>query len=190
MTVAERIDKEVRDALDIETRPLFPSAYNGCIEADALAQGEDTILRILGSAIYRYFQNRNLQTMNEETVQIFENGFGIQGTGTLEERRAAVIGIIRSRFVFNDAAMAAMIETLAGVEPVKFSIDPQSLVLRIWRDGGEDGGQFVAYDIAQALAPVIPLNIKTETQDRQTAAIDVYAQAGCASAIKIGLRAV
>lgn len=160
MTLKDSRDKEVRDALDIETRPLFPGIYEGFIEADALAQGEDAILGVLRNAIYRYFQNRNLQTLNEEAAEALESGLGLSHTGTIEERRATLIEVINRRFVLNDAEIAARIEQMANGEDVRFRIDPQALKLEIWKDGGEDGSEFIAYDIAEALKPMIPQNLQ------------------------------
>ena len=160
MTLKDDRDKEVRDALDIETRPLFPAIYEGFIEADALAQGEDAILRVLRNAIYRYFQNRNLQTLNEEAAYALESGLGLAHSGTIEERRETLIEAVNKRFVFNEAALAARIEQMVHGEDVRFRIDPKAQTLEIWTEGGEQDGAFVAYDISQALKPIIPQNLQ------------------------------
>lgn len=160
MTLRDKRDKEVREALEIETRPLFPAIYEGFIEADALAQGEDAILRVLRNAIYQYFQNRNLQTLKEEAAYALESGLGLAHSGTIEERRAALIEAINKRFVMNEATLAERIERMANGEDVRFRIDPQALTLEIWTQGGENDGEFVAYDITQALMPIIPQNLQ------------------------------
>ena len=162
MTLKDDRDKEVRDALDIETRPLFPAIYEGVIEADALAQGEDEILRVLRNAVYRYFQNRNLQTLNEEAAYALETGLGLDHSGTIEERRETLIEAVNKRFVFNDDALAARIEQMAKAEgvTVHYEIDPIALTMRIWREGENENGSFIAYDIANTLHPTIPQNIQ------------------------------
>lgn len=162
MTLKDDRDKEVRDALDIETRPLFPAIYEGIIEADALAQGEDEILRVLRNAVYKYFQNRNLQTLNEEAAYALETGLGLDHSGTIEERRETLIEAVNKRFVFNDAALAARIEQMAKAEgvTVHYEIDPIALTMRIWREGENENGSFIAYDIANTLHPTIPQNIQ------------------------------
>ena len=173
MTLKDSRVKEVRDALDIETRPLFPKIYEGFIEADALAQGEDAILGVLRNAIYRYFQNRNLQTLNEEVAEALENGLGIAHTGTIEERRATLIEVINRRFVLNDAEIAARIEQMAKAKgaTVHHEIDPIALNMRIWREGENENGSFIAYDIANALHPTIPQNIQLISEATITNAI-------------------
>lgn len=162
MTLKDDRDKEVRDALDIETRPLFPAIYEGVIEADALAQGEDEILRVLRNAVYKYFQNRNLQTLNEEAAYALETGLGLDHSGTIEERRETLIEAVNKRFVFNDAALAARIEQMAKAEgvTVHYEIDPIALTMKIWREGENENGSFIAYDIANTLHPTIPQNIQ------------------------------
>lgn len=162
MTLKDDRDKEVRDALDIKTRPLFPAIYEGFIEADALAQGEDEILRVLRNAVYQYFQNRNLQTLNEEAAYALESGLGLDHSGTIEKRRETLIEAINKRFVFNDAALAARIEQMAKAEgvTVHYKIDPIALTMRIWREGENENGSFIAYDIANTLHPTIPQNIQ------------------------------
>ena len=173
MTLKDSRDKEVLDALDIETRPLFPGIYEGFIEADALAQGEDAILGVLRNAIYRYFQNRNLQTLNEEAAEALENGLDIAHTGTIEERRATLIEVINRRFVLNDAEIAARIEQMAKAEgvTVHYEIDPIALNMRIWREGENENGSFIAYDIANAIRPTIPQNIQLISEATITNAI-------------------
>ena len=173
MTLKDSRDKEVRDALDIETRPLFPGIYEGFIEADALAQGEDAILGVLRNAIYRYFQNRNLQTLNEEAAEALENGLDIAHTGTIEERRATLIEVINRRFVLNDAEIAARIEQMAKAEgvTVHYEIDPIALNMRIWREGENENGSFIAYDIANPIRPTIPQNIQLISEATITNAI-------------------
>lgn len=162
MTLKDDRDKEIRAALDIETRPLFPAIYEGIIEADALAQGEDEILRVLRNAVYKYFQNRNLQTLNEEAAYALETGLGLDHSGTIEERRETLIEAVNKRFVFNDAALAARIEQMAKAEgvTVHYEIDPIALTMRIWREGENENGSFIAYDIANTLHPTIPQNIQ------------------------------
>lgn len=166
MTLKDDRDKEVRDALDIETRPLFPAIYEGFIEADALAQGEDAILSVLRNAVYRYFQNRNLQTLNEEAAYALESGLGLDHSGTIEERRETLIEAVNKRFVFNDKALAEKIEQLSEGKPIRFSIDAQKLILKIWNDDIEENGEFTAYDISQNLKPIIPQNIQMVAEDK------------------------
>lgn len=160
MTLKDSRDKEVREALDIGTRPLFPGIYEGFIEVDALAQGENAILGVLRNAVYRYFQNRNLQTLNKEAAEALESGLGLAHSGTIEQRRVALYEAINKRFFLNDAELEARIERLADGEDVRFRGDPQALTLEIWKDGGEDGSEFIAYDIAEALKPIIPQNLQ------------------------------
>lgn len=177
-------NKEVKDALDLETRPLFPAIYEGCIEADALAQGEDEILRVLRNAVYRYFQNRNLQTLNEEAAYALESGLGLAHSGTIEERRAVIIEAVNKRFVFNDAELAARIKQMAHGEDVRFRVDQKALTLEIWTEGRENDGEFVAYDITQALKPVIPQNIQLYAElYAEPAAIDEHMTVGTVCAI-------
>lgn len=166
MSLKDTRDEEVRAALDIETRSLFPRFYEGYIEVDELAKGEDVILRILANTIYQYFQNRNLQTMQENTIEAYEQKLDIEPKGTIEDRRATIFEAINKRFVFNDKTLAEKIEQWSEGKPIRFSIDTQKLILKIWNDDIEENGEFTAYDISQNLKPIIPQNIQMVAEDK------------------------
>lgn len=130
MTTAETIDTEVREALDLETRPLFPSIYDGVREADALAQAEDALLGILCAAVYSYHQNRNLQTIRKEAAEALETGLDITPQGTLEERRAAIMRTLRKRSNISVGDLLELARQYTG-EDVTIDVNPQTLTLKI-----------------------------------------------------------
>lgn len=118
------------------------------------------------NAIYRFFCNSNLQTLTESACDSFESHLGITPVADISARRQNIIAAINNRFVFNDAALAAKIEDLANGAPMRFEIDSQKLTLRLWREGDEANGSFLAYDIAKVLKPIIPQNIEVITEAR------------------------
>jgi ribosomal protein L7/L12 len=166
MSLKDTRDEEVRAALDIETRSLFPRFYEGYIEADELAKGENALLRILANIVYEYFKNRNLRTVQESVIEVYEQKLEIEAQGTIENRRTTIIEAINKRFVFNNKALAEKIEQLSEGKPIRFSIDAQKLILKIWNDDIEENGEFTAYDITQYLQPIIPQNIQLQAEDK------------------------
>ncbi len=183
MTIRETIDKEVREALEVNSRPLFPQIYEGYIEADALAQGEDAILRIFAKVIYEYFQNRNLQTMGEAVIKSFEQKLEMNTSGTIDERRAAIIEAINKRFILNEKELAAKIEQHANGKPIRFSIITPLLILRIWNDQTEENGEFKAYDILQNLKPIIPQNLQQIAENKTLREINSNQSIGITTSI-------
>ena len=95
--------------------------------------------------------------------------------------------------MFNDATLAQRIERLANGKDVRFRIDPHVLKLEIWRQGGEQDGAFIAYDIAEELKHVIPQNLelhrlleaKIGDEDGNSKMIMVTAHMGNTSGIAI-----
>lgn len=163
MTAEEARKKEVRDALEMETRPLFPMIYDEFVEADALAEGEDALSEIIKSAIYSYFLNRNLQTITEDAIREYERRLGITAGGTIEERRRQIAEIINRRFVMNDAALLEIIQALPGGSTNDFEVDARALVLQLEKKTNTEG-EHEAEELKEALEtaqPLIPMNVET-----------------------------
>lgn len=171
MTIRENVDKEVRDALDVETRELFPKIYNGFTEADALAQAEDALLKVISNVIYKYFQNRNLQTMNEEVVAAFEEGLGLPSAGSLDARRTAVISRINARFINNDQTIESRAREAANNNTIKVNADSQALTAEVTTATNSSAATFDELITAlKAIRGLIPQNLEAYAADRSTKA--------------------
>ena len=171
MTIRENVDKEVRDALDVETRELFPKIYNGFTEADALAQAENALLKVISSVIYKYFQNRNLQTMNEEVVTAFEDGLGLPSAGSLDARRTAVISRINARFINNDQTIESRAKEAANNNTIKVNADSQALTAEVTTTTNSSTATFEELITAlKAIRGLIPQNLEAYAADRSTKA--------------------
>lgn len=162
MTVRkEDIERALLDALDVETRPLFPAIYEDFTEVEALAQGEDKLLSIIKDIIYQYWQNRNLQTLTEQAAAVFETELGLSHSGTIEERRSRIAEAINRKFVLNDAALLALIQSLAGGETNEFDVDPKMLELWLKKaTNTESSSEFEDLTtVRQTIEPIIPQNL-------------------------------
>ena len=167
MTTQEDREREVRDALNVETRELFPKIYEGYTEADALAQSEDELLRVIRNFIYRYFQNRNLQTMNEEVIAAFEGGLGIQAVGTVDERRSAVIQRINARFVNNDQTIENRAKAAVENESIIVNTDCQALRAEVTTAPNSSSATFAELIAAlKAIRAIMPQNLEAYAADR------------------------
>lgn len=158
-TLREKIESAVKEALEAETRPLFPRIYDGFKEADALAEGEDRLLEVLSNLIYRYFQDRNLRTITEAKAAEYEAVLGIEPAGGIEARRAAIINAINRQFVLNDAKLHELCQALADGHDIEERTDPQALTLGIFSADDEDGGESPTLEVVRGIRPVIPLNL-------------------------------
>lgn len=171
MTIRETVDKEVRDALDVETRELFPKIYDGFTEADALAQAEDALLKVISNVIYKYYQNRNLQSMNEEVVAAFEEGLGLPSAGSLDDRRAAVISRINARFINNDQTIENRAREAANNNTIKVNTDSQALTAEVTTAPNSSTATFDELITAlKAIRSIIPQNLEAFAADRSAKA--------------------
>ena len=171
MTIRENVDKKVSDALDVETRELFPKIYNGFTEADALAQAEDALLTVISKVIYKYFQNRNLQTMNEEVVTAFEDGLGLPSAGSLDARRTAVISRINARFINNDQTIESRAKEAANNNTIKVNADSQALTAEVTTATNSSTATFEELITAlKAIRGLIPQNLEAYAADRSAKA--------------------
>lgn len=171
MTIRENVDKEVLDALDVETRELFPKIYNGFTETDALAQAEDALLKVISNVIYKYFQNRNLQTMNEEVVAAFEEGLGLPSAGSLDARRTAVISRINARFINNDQTIENRAKEAANNNTIKVNADSQALTAEVTTATNSSTATFDELITAlKAIRGLIPQNLEAYAADRSAKA--------------------
>lgn len=185
MTTQEIVESVVKSELsDIQTRRIFPGIYDDFLEIDELANGEDAILKALQNAIYTFFNNRNLQTLTPAACAQFEAHLNIPPADSLDGRRQAIMDAVNARFVFNDAALAAKIAAMADGKPVKFKVDPVALTLKLWLEGDEENGTFLASDITQALRPIIPQNLQTITDSTTATAAAVFINHGLTTAIE------
>ena len=156
--------------LQNDTDDIFPRIYDGFIEKEALAQGENSILDILSNAIFRIFKNRNLTTMEEEMIEQWEQGLGITPTAgqTLDDRRNAVLAVFRKVFVFNDKALGEKIDELAAGDVVYFHVNPQALTLEVWGDAQQ--GQPISISIIDGLRSIVPQNLQLWATEKGTQA--------------------
>lgn len=162
-THKEAVERALLEALDEETRPLFPAIYEEFMEADALAQGEDALGGVIKEIISRYWQDRNLQTLTGKAAGQFEEKLGLSHSGTIEERRAAIIQAINRRFVMNDAELLEIIQALPGGSTNDFEVDARALVLQLEKKTNTEG-EHEAEELKEALEtaqPLIPMNLET-----------------------------
>ena len=158
-THKEEVERELEDALNSETRQLFPNIYEGFREMDALAQGEDALLNAMKEGIRLYFRNRNLQTLTEQALETFENNLNLQHHGTDEARTAAVMNKINTRFVLNDESLHVLCQSIAPDFTVYERTDPQALTLGVFTaEDGEDG-ELPVVGIVDEIRPTVPQNL-------------------------------
>ena len=171
MTTEEAIDREVREELDMETRPLFPTIYEGVREADALAQAEDALLRVLCGAVYAYHQNRNLQTIGSGVAEELEAGLGITPQGTLEQRRAAIMGALRKR---SNISIEDLIELARqeGLEDFGLGVRARELELEVYSEEG-DAPSEVLLRVRAAIRRKTPQNLRIAAEDMARGDIEV-----------------
>ena len=158
-TLRERIESAVKEALEAQTRPLFPRIYDGFKEADALAEGEDRLLEVLSNLIYRYFQDRNLRTITEAKAAEYEAELGIEPAGGIEARRAAIINAINRQFVLNDAKLHELCQALADGHDIEERTDAKKLTLGIFSADDAEGGESITLEVKAGIRPIIPLNL-------------------------------
>lgn len=158
-TLREKIESAVKEALEAQTRPLFPRIYDGFKEVEALAEAEDKLHEILSNAIYEYFQDRNLRTITEAKAAEYEAALGIEPAGGIEARRAAIINAINRQFVLNDAKLHELCQALADGHDIEERTDPQALTLGIFSADDVDGGESPTIGVVNGIRPIIPLNL-------------------------------
>lgn len=179
------MDDDIKRLASETCLALIPQFYGNTLEATRIQQVHDAIIEPFVLAIMRLFRNAYIQTMDADALSELETKLNINPSGTIEQRRQIVIDTLCDAVsAFNDAELAARIERLSHGEDVRFRIDPQALTLEIWTDGGEQDGEFVAYDITQSLKPIIPQNLQLRAEMyAEEVAIDEHMTVGAVCAI-------
>lgn len=170
------IDNLKRRIQDARTDSLFPAIFDGCAEIEAVAQGENKLIKGIAGAIQTLFDNRNLTTLTGKAIGEFEVHFGITGaeTKTLEERRNEIIRIIRHTARFNEADLLEYVQSLPGGETIDLDIDSKTLILNVFTEvNNEDEEEAqVVINAADKIRPLIPQNIELHASVK--AAFDEY----------------
>ena len=188
MTIQEKMEREVNSSIDVETRTLFPSLYDGFRETDALAQGENAILHVLKNIIYRYFKDRNMQTMTENAVAVFEERLGLSQTGTVQERRQRVIDSINTRFINNDLTIEERAREAAGNRAILVNTDCRTLIADITTQNSEDATFDELIAAHRGIQAEMPQNIliRAIAKIRMHKTLVAYAAARTAVHLRLG----
>lgn len=145
----------------LTTADYLPAIYDGFVEAEALVQSEDALLRLISTYIRQMWQNRNLLTMTEDKLAEFEAELHIvpAASQSLDDRRNAVANAVNDHFVMNEAKLHALCQSLAPSFNVYERTDPQTLTLGVFTQEDADDGTLPSIDIVDGIRPVVPLNL-------------------------------
>ena len=157
----DEINRLLQRIADLTTADYFPAIYNGFVEADALVQGENSLLGLIREYVIQLWQNRNLLSMTEEKTAEFENRLHItpSASQTLDDRRQTVADAINERFVLNDATLHEICQGLAPDFTVYEKTDPQELTLGVFTTEDGEDGELPAVGIVDTIRPTVPQNL-------------------------------
>ena len=106
-----------------QSAELFPSLYEGFKEVEALAIAEDYIAEILKKCVYTAIEDKAVTTAGEAKLAQWEEITGTSASGTIEERRAAVLEALGKNYAFNDNALAQLVTQIAKGAAVEIETD-------------------------------------------------------------------
>ena len=180
---------------DIENLPRYscisviPKYYENILEMFRIGQVSDEIARPFVAAIMRLFRNAYFQTSDTDAIVEFETALDLPSTGTIEQRRQAVIDRINNTFIFNDDALVALIESLAGGEPIHVSVDPITLVLKIWQLVEESDDGVLAAEVLVKIRDMIPANLSAQALNFSKPSLNLSITTGSHCTFKCSLTA-
>jgi len=144
----------------LATRAVFPKIYDGFVEIDELAKGEDALLNVLKTLVLTALNDKVISTASAEKISEYEEHLYLSATGlTLDQRRQQVLDYLNRSRVFNKEALQALIDELAGSETATFTIDPIGLILGLNVVNDGDHGALLGVTIANAIRPRVPQNL-------------------------------
>ncbi|MCQ2100999.1 MAG: YmfQ family protein [Fibrobacter sp.] len=124
----------------LKTGGVFPKIYEGFRETEELAKAEDSIAEILKECVIKALNDRNIETASEEKISEWEAATGTEPAGTIEERRESVREAIKGNKPFNESALKALVDKIAGVDVLGISIDETKQEIALYQTGnGEQG---------------------------------------------------
>ena len=137
-----------------------PKFYDGVLEMTRIQQANDAIVKPLISAIMRFFRNSYFETMDVDSIVEYESFLNIEASGTLEQRRAAIIDMLNDHVVLNDDAILQIIHALEGAGLVTYDVDSHECTLNVhFPENSEYDDIDVLNTVIEALKPIIPLNL-------------------------------
>ncbi|MBQ9396217.1 MAG: hypothetical protein IJU23_12000 [Proteobacteria bacterium] len=157
----DEIDRFLQRLQKLTTATYFPAIYEGFVEADALIQSEDSLLGLMRDYAQQLWQNRNLLSMTEEKVALFEEMLHLTPnvSQSLDDRRQAVADAVNERFVLNDAKLHEICQALAPGFTAYERTDPQALTLGIFTEEDAEDGTLPAVGIVDGIRPTVPQNL-------------------------------
>jgi hypothetical protein len=151
----------------------------GILDAEELMRACDRLAGRAKWLLRRVLNNAHVQTADEDCVAGWEQGLGLTpgDDDTLEQRRAAIIERLSHPVVANESYVMGLIDTLFGGVQHQASMDCDTLSLTITTEGdavvnGPDG-TLLAQTVADAIRPVVPMNVRIDNIMRAQADINL-----------------
>lgn len=137
-----------------------PKFYDGILEMMRIQQANDAVVKPLIDSILRFFRNSYFETMDVDSIVQYESFLNIEASGTLEQRRAAIIDMLNDHVVLNDDAILQIIHALEGAGLVTYDVDSHECTLNVHFPANSEHDDIdVLNTVIEALKPIIPLNL-------------------------------
>ena len=153
------MDDDIKRLTQETCLALIPQFYDGVLEATRIQQVHDAIIEPFSAAIMRVHRNAYIQTMDADALSELENGLGMTPSGTLEQRRQAIIDALCDPHIVNDATLHALCQSLAPEYTVYERTDPDALSLGIFTVEEDEHGNLPAVGIVKEIMPTVPQNL-------------------------------
>lgn len=155
------MDDDIKRLVQETCISLIPKYYDDVLEALRIQQIHDGIIEPFAAAIIRLNRNGHIQTMDADALSELEAGLGIAASGTLEQRRQAVIDAMCDMLIVNDNYAVDLARSASGQQDMQVDTDPHVLTLGVHRPTNTDDGEEISQisTAIKALKPMVPQNL-------------------------------
>ena len=160
------MDDDIKRLAQETCLALIPQFYGENREAVRIQQVNDNIIEPFAAAIMRLNRNAYIQTMDSDALSDMELGLGIVPSGTLEQRRQAVIDALCDMLVVNDDYAVEVARAASGEDDMSVDTDPVNLTSGVHRSTNTDDGNEVSqiFEAISVLKPIVPQNLELYAQ--------------------------
>lgn len=169
---------EIKGLSEQSCAGLFPSYYDGVLEAERISQIDDAIIENFVAAILRLFRNAYIQTADADVVAEFEKEFDLSATSTIEERRQNIIEFINRLRVIGDETILEAAKEAAETDDIEVTTNAITMICQI--EPTQENVTFEQlFKAVKNLLPIIPQAILLQAVKRIEKTLSLQVFGGC-----------